>query len=85
MWLMDAYSGTLAAMLAGVLYEVSDEAVAAGKSGASGLELESDAAMLAVGRAKAHVSTTCVPGVLMILMRWPRRTRVAAPRRAGIT
>lgn len=82
MWLMDAYSDTLAAMLAGELYEVSDEAVAAGKSGASGLELESDAA---VGRAKAHVSTTCVPDVLMILMRWRRRTRVAAPRRAGIT
>ncbi len=32
----------------------------------------------------AHVSTTCVPWVLMTLTRWPAATRAAAPRRAGI-
>ena len=33
---------------------------------------------------KAHVSTTCVPWVLMTLIRWPAATRAAAPRRAGM-
>ena len=32
----------------------------------------------------AQVSTTCVPCVLMIVMRWPLLTRAALPRRAGI-
>lgn len=51
--------------------------------GASGLV--SGATEAGVGSAKAQVSTTCVPEVLMILMDCEARTRVAAPRRAGMT
>ena len=33
---------------------------------------------------KAQASTTCVPEVLMTLIRWPALTRTAFPERAGI-
>ena len=47
--------------------------------------MEEDATMFEVdGREKAHVSTTWLPCVFMILILWPARTMVAAPRRAGI-
>jgi hypothetical protein len=80
-WHMDMYSGTEAAAFAGALYLEGESVVALGYRGASAL----DEAVLRVaeGRARAQVSTTWLPCVFMILIFWPWRTRVAAPRRAG--
>jgi hypothetical protein len=45
--------------------------------------LEDDVLRVVEGSARAHVSTTWLPCVFVILIFCPWRTRVAAPRRAG--
>ena len=77
---IDMNSGAEAATLEVVEYALKDSSVALGKTGAERSEVE----RAAVGSAKAQVSTTCLPCVFMILMDWPLRRIVAAPRRAGM-
>ena len=79
-WDIDIYSIAEAALFDISEYEAGEDAVALGKMGASPDEAADG---FEEWITNAQVSTTCLPCVFMILIVWPARTKVAAPRRAG--